>query len=61
MGTELSKKPSPYELWTRAEGDRERYRALLREHGLVRDLLPGEQATTLPCGWPKRRRDDDAA
>jgi hypothetical protein len=51
---------SPYELWVEAGGDRERYRALLRERGVIRDLEPGEQQTTLPCGWPKRRESEHA-
>ena len=42
-------KPSVYELWLQAGGDnpaaydRDRFVALMREHGL-------------PCGWPGRRR-----
>lgn len=49
---------NPYEIWIEAGEDPERYRALLRERGLIRDLEPGEQPTTLPCGWPKRRSSD---
>jgi hypothetical protein len=39
--------PSPYELWVEADGDPEKYRALLREHG---HLIPGKPEP-LPCGW----------
>ena len=48
-------KPSPGILWNQAGGDGDRYRELMREHGLL--LSPGdegyEQASrTLPCGYP---------
>jgi uncharacterized phage-like protein YoqJ len=46
--------PAPYELWVRAGEDGERYRQLLREHGL---LVPGKRQP-LPCGWPDRRVAD---
>lgn len=47
-----------YELWEQSGHDGETYRALMREHGLIRDLKPGEKAEPLPCGWPTRRVAD---
>lgn len=44
----MSDTPSAYELWVQAGGDRDAYRQLLRDHGL---LSPGN-AEPLPCGWP---------
>ena len=41
-----------YDLWVKADGDREEYRRLLREAGLIRPLAPGEEPEPLPCGWP---------
>jgi hypothetical protein len=54
-------KPTPRMLWLRAGGetpgqyDRDRYLALLREHGHL--LSPGDEGyddapRNLPCGWP---------
>lgn len=40
--------PNPRELWQQAGGDRERYTALMREHGY---LVDGPREP-LPCGWP---------
>lgn len=48
---------SPYELWQQAEGDGEKYRALLREHGHLIDRKPCDDPN-LPCGWPGRRAAD---
>lgn len=50
-------RPTPEELWRQAGGgtpgyDRDRYRALLREHGHLIPLAPGETPQPLPCGWP---------
>lgn len=50
-------RPTPAELWRQAGGgtptySRDRYRELLREHGHLVPLAPGETATPLPCGWP---------
>lgn len=58
--------PSPRELWLQAGGDtpqfsRERYQELMIEHGLLIPLQPGEKAEPLPCGWPHRRTDEEAA
>lgn len=50
--------PSPYELWEQSGHDGEKYRALMREHGLLIPLAPGEKAEPLPCGWPARRVAD---
>lgn len=52
--------PEPYDLWKQAGGgtksfDRERYRDLMIEHGLLIPLEPGEAPEPLPCGWPHRR------
>lgn len=44
----MSDKPSPAELYERAGGDRERYIALMWEHGY---LVEGPREP-LPCGWP---------
>jgi hypothetical protein len=57
-------KPGPYELWKQAGGgtdayDRQRYRALLIEHGHLVPSAPGEKAEPLPCGWPHNRYPDD--
>lgn len=46
---------TPYELWVQSGQDGDRYRALLREYGLL--LMPGdegyeESSRNLPCGWP---------
>ena len=53
----MSIEPSPYELWKQAGGetdafDRDRYRALLIEHGHMIPLAPGEKAEPLPSGSP---------
>jgi hypothetical protein len=51
----MTGEPSMGNLWQEAGGDRERYRALLHEHGLL--LRPGDDgyeeavARALPCGW----------
>lgn len=45
-------RPSPFELWRQAGGDRARYRKLLVEHGHLVPLEPGEKPEPLPCGWP---------
>lgn len=56
-------KPSVYELWLQAGGDkpaaydRDRFTALMREHGYL--LSPGddgyeEAPKGLPCGWPHK-------
>ena len=53
-------------LWYQAEGDPERYRELMLEHGLL--LRPGDEgyedaSRNLPCGWPHRpetRKNPDA-
>lgn len=50
-------RPSPYELWKQAGEDGVRYRALLREYGLLVDRKPGDDPN-LPCGWPGRRVQD---
>jgi len=50
-----AERPSPYELWMQAGGNRGKYRALLLEHGLLIPLKPGEKREPLPCGWPDRR------
>lgn len=52
--------PSAHELWKQAGGgtdrfDRDEYRRLMVEHGLLIPLAPGEKAEPLPCGWPHRR------
>jgi hypothetical protein len=62
---DAAKRPSLYDLWVQAGGgtedyDRDRYLALLREHGHL--LGPGdegyEQASpNLPCGWPGNRKE----
>lgn len=55
-------KPSPAELWHQADGDSERYRELMRQHGHL--LSPGDEgyeqvARKLPCGWePGKRREE---
>lgn len=56
--------PSPAQLWQQAGQEhpddpaayRQRYRELMREHGLI---VPGK-AHPLPCGWPKRETDGQA-
>lgn len=48
---------SPHELWEQSGHDGGRYRALMREHGLIRDLAPGEKPEPLPCGWPAKRAE----
>lgn len=48
-------RPSPYELWQQANGDRDEYRRLLLEHGHLIPLKPGEKPEPLPCGWPHNR------
>lgn len=53
-------KPTPFELWQQAEGDRDRYRELLLEHGYLVPLQPGQQPEPLPCGWPNNRRERQA-
>lgn len=47
-------KPSAYDLWVQADGDRERYRELLLEHGLLIPREPGDDSPLLPCGWPNK-------
>lgn len=52
--------PGAYELWKQAGGgtehyDRERYLALMLEHGHLIPLAPGEKREPLPCGWPDHR------
>lgn len=54
-------RPSPGQLWAEAGGDGIRYRALLREHGHLVPLKPGEKAEPLPCGWPGNRRTAERA
>jgi hypothetical protein len=64
--------PSPVDLWKQANGDRDEYRRLLFDHGM---LVPGK-AEPLPCGWTpggrheppehraarqRTREEDDAA
>jgi hypothetical protein len=56
-------RPSPFTLWQQAEGDGERYRELMREHGHL--LAPGDEGydeatDSLPCGWPGKKAGDDA-
>jgi len=51
----MSDKPSAYDLWVQAGGDRDLYRELLLERGLLIPLKPGETAEPLPCGWPWRK------
>lgn len=41
----MSDNPSAYELWVQADGDRDRYRQMCRDHGL---LIPGKPEP-LPC------------
>ena len=61
----VDERPSPGVLWYQAEGDPERYRELMLEHGLL--LRPGDEgyedaSRNLPCGWPHRpetRRNPD--
>jgi hypothetical protein len=60
-------RPGPFELWRAAGGgspdyDRDRYLALLREHGHL--LKPGddgyeEAPADLPCGWPGGNDDKE--
>ena len=56
-------KPGVYQLWQQAGGenhaeyDRDRFIALMREHGYL--LCPGDEGyedapRNLPCGWPHR-------
>jgi hypothetical protein len=47
----------PLSLWRRADGDGERYRELMREHGL---LVPGSPEP-LPCGWMPGRPPEPPA
>lgn len=44
-------RPSPFELWQLAKGNRVEYRRLLREHGHLVERQPGDDLN-LPCGWP---------
>lgn len=58
--------PTPGELWQQAGGgtpnySRDRYRELLREHGLLVPLASGEKPQPLPCGWPGRPTTQDDA
>lgn len=46
-------KPSPYELWVEANGNGERYRALMREHGHIVDVEP-----CIRCGHTFRHRHE---
>ncbi len=46
-------RPSPFELWQQAKGDRAEYRRLLWEHGHLVKREPGDDPN-LPCGWPGR-------
>lgn len=48
----MAEHPSPGELYEQADGDRERYRELMFEHGYLIPLKPGEKPEPLPCGWP---------
>jgi hypothetical protein len=60
MATHSEDKPSPYQLWLEAEGDGERYRQLLHDHGyLISPGEPGydEASKNLSCGWPHRKED----
>lgn len=55
-------KPSAYALWKQAGGetdrfDRDEYRRLMVEHGLLIPLEPNEKAEPLPCGWPHHTPD----
>jgi hypothetical protein len=55
----MAEHPSPHQLWEQAGGNGQRYRQLLREHGLL--LRPGDEGydeapKTLPCGWPGPQR-----
>lgn len=58
---EPAPEPSPHELWAEAGEDPERYRDLMRQHGLI--LAPGDEGyedapRSLPCGWPGPQRPD---
>lgn len=44
-------RPSAYQLWANANGDRDAYILALKEHG---HLVPGKP-TDLGCGWPSKR------
>ncbi len=51
---------TPGELWKQAGGgtphySQERYLELMREHGYLIPLKPGEKREPLPCGWPDNR------
>lgn len=50
-----TREPTPFELWQQAKGDGARYRELMREHGFLIPLTPGEKQEPLPCGWPGKR------
>jgi len=52
----MSERPSPYELWRQANGDRDECRRLLREHGHLIDRQPVDDPN-LPCGWPGKPRE----
>lgn len=49
-------RPSPSQLWHRAEGDTDRYLELMREHGYIVAKTCGHvgrcACQNLPCGWP---------
>lgn len=56
----MPERPSAHSLWmlATAEGGtvvevRDRYLALMREHGLIVPREPGDTSPLLPCGWPK--------
>jgi hypothetical protein len=57
----MTERPSLYELWRQANGDRERYRELLLEHGHLIPLKLGEKPEPLPCGWPHRSSPNPSA
>lgn len=51
----MTTEPSPLDLWRQANGDGDRYRELLREHGML--LSAGDEGyeearRNLACGWP---------
>lgn len=50
--------PTPSELWQQSGENGDEYRRLMREHGHMVPLKPGETAQPLPCGWPTRRVAD---
>ena len=61
MARAVSAGPSPFALWQQANGDGDRYRELMREHGHL--LSPGDEgyeeaSRNLPCGWPGKTSTD---